>query len=125
MLAFDLKPEMFTPYWRQVPTVSGEDFASIVSSTTRPVLVLFTASWAPPCRAQAEEVRSLARECGERFLILAVEGDREEELTALMGVRVLPTTLVMRHGAVLTHLRGFQTAIRLKSALIAAEAPKH
>ncbi len=104
-------------------TLSGEDFAEVVTATARPVLVQFIASWAPPCRAQTEEVRALAAETQPRFAFASVEADREEELAALMGVRALPTTLVMRNGRVIAHFRGFQSAGRLKSALIAADTP--
>ena len=42
--------------------------------------------------------RALAAETQPRFAFASVEADREEELAALMGVRALPTTLVMRNG---------------------------
>jgi thioredoxin-like negative regulator of GroEL len=103
------------------PALSGDDFADVISATDRPFLVLFTASWAPPCRAQKIAFDTLAHDHSGRFAFASVEADREEELTALLGVRALPTTILFRGGRVIDRFRGFQSAARLQSALIAAE----
>jgi thioredoxin-like negative regulator of GroEL len=105
-------------------TVTAEDFADVVSATAKPVLVQFTVSWARACRAQAHETNAVARDNVGRFAFVSVEADREEELTALMGVRALPTSVIMRNGRVIAQFRGYQSAERLRSALIAAETPR-
>ena len=104
-----------------VPSLTADNLARAFAEPDLPVLVHCMASWAAPCRAQAEEVAALATASSWRFGFYALDVHREEEVAACFKVRALPTLLLFRGGRLIERMVGLQSAARLRSALIAAE----
>lgn len=71
-----------------------------------PVLVDFTASWCPPCRAIKPEVEALAGMMQGRAKVAFVDVDLEPELEARYGVKNIPALLIFKKGQVVGHIRG-------------------
>lgn len=103
-------PDSLTP-------VSARQFEGIlVGLRGRPVVVNVWASWCGPCRVEAPLLQKASERYGERVVFLGVDArdsakdagafirrygisypnviDRDEEITALLGLRGFPTTYV-------------------------------
>lgn len=57
----------------------------------KPVVIDFYATWCGPCRQVAPLLKELAKEYKDRITIYKVDTDEEQQLTAAMGIRSLPT----------------------------------
>jgi len=88
-----------------------ENFAHLVleNSLKGPVLVDFWAEWAGPSRRQKELLLRLAREYGGRFLLVAVNTDKEKDIARDLGVKSLPSCKLFLHGRPVEHVHGMQT----------------
>jgi thioredoxin len=60
---------------------------------TKPSLIDFYADWCGPCRTTSPILDELAAEYGDQIVIYKVDTDIEKELSAVFGVRSLPTFL--------------------------------
>lgn len=91
-----------------VKDVGDADFESEVvdGSQTRPVLVDFWAEWCAPCKSLMPVLEKLAAEYRGRFLLARVNADREQALVGRVGVRSLPTVLLVKDGQVVDHFQG-------------------
>src|SRR4051794_6606568 len=74
------------------------NFESSVLQVPGPVLVDFTATWCPPCRALSPVLERLAEQAGENVVVGSVDADAHPSLAAQFGVRGLPTVIVFAHG---------------------------
>lgn len=63
-----------------------------------PVLVDFWAPWCGPCRALAPHLETLARDHGERLLILKVDIETHPDAAQAYSVSALPTLVLFRDG---------------------------
>lgn len=88
------------------------------SATGKPVFAIFTADWCPPCQSYKRGSLSESRVASalrDRAIPVYVNVDRDtEDLATLerlgMGVRSLPTTVVLAGGEIRTHAVGAQGA---------------
>ncbi len=70
----------------------------IEESMRRPVLVDFWADWCEPCKALLPILEKLASEYQGRFLLARVNADRQQDIAQQLGVRSLPTVMLIREG---------------------------
>ena len=105
-----------TPF---VIDVSQDDFESVVlqGSQTQPVLVDFWADWCAPCKQLAPVLESLAEEYQGAFLLAKVDTEANQMLSAQVGVRSLPTVLLVKDGQVVDHFMGRFPKVRSVSFL--------
>lgn len=91
-----------------VVDVGTEDFESVVmtGSQTQPVLVDFWADWCAPCKQLAPILESLADEYQGAFVLAKVDTEAHQMLAAQVGVRSLPTVLLVINGQVADHFMG-------------------
>ncbi len=59
----------------------------------KPALIDFYASWCGPCKAVAPVLEELAAEYGDEIVIYKVNTEKEEELSAVFGIRSIPSLL--------------------------------
>ena len=59
----------------------------------KPALIDFYASWCGPCKAIAPVLEELAAEYGDEIIIYKVNTEKEEELSAVFGIRSIPSLL--------------------------------
>lgn len=60
---------------------------------SRPALIDFYASWCGPCKMLSPVIDELAEEYEGKVDIYKVNVDEEEELSALFGIRTIPTLI--------------------------------
>ena len=60
---------------------------------SRPALIDFYASWCGPCKMLSPVIDELAQEYEGKVDIYKVNVDQEEDLSALFGIRTIPTLI--------------------------------
>lgn len=60
---------------------------------TKPAIVDFYATWCRPCKMVAPILEELAVEYGDSIVIYKVDTDRQQELSAVFGIRSIPSLL--------------------------------
>ncbi len=65
---------------------------------SRPLVVNFTASWCGPCQMFAPILEELASSHADQLSVYKVDIDATPEISALFGIRSVPTTLFLVNG---------------------------
>jgi thioredoxin 2 len=76
--------------------VDAGELAAVVISARVPLLVDFWAPWCPPCRLAGPIVKKVAADLKGKALVLKVDTDRQPALAVELGVRAIPTFVVIR-----------------------------
>jgi len=97
--------------------VNDPDFRREVLEADEPVLVDFTATWCPPCRALAPVLESLAAEYQGRLKVTKLNVDDNQATAAQYGVRATPTLLFFKQGKVVSQIVGAVPRSRLERAI--------
>ena len=70
----------------------------IEESMNRPVVVDFWADWCEPCKVLMPLLEKLANEYQGQFLLAKVNADEQQMIAQQLGVRSLPTVMVIKEG---------------------------
>ena len=68
------------------------------ASAQTPILVDVWAEWCAPCKQLAPILEKLANEYEGAFRLAKVNADEQQQLTASLGVRSLPTVILVKNG---------------------------
>lgn len=80
----------------------------IDESFNRPVVVDFWADWCGPCKQLMPVLEKLANEYAGAFLLAKVNADEQQMLASQLGVRSLPTVMVIKEGQPVDGFAGAQ-----------------
>ncbi len=73
-----------------VLTVTDQDFAEQVWHSSLPVIVDFTASWCPPCRALAPVFEKLSQTYAGKLRFARMDTDENLQTPVQVGVQGIP-----------------------------------
>ena len=85
------------------------NFEREVLNATRPVLVAFWAGWSAACREMASVLESVAEDEAVPVRLARLNVEHYEDLTEQYGVRVVPTLLIFKQGALHDQIVGRTT----------------
>ncbi|SEA29506.1 thioredoxin [Microbulbifer marinus] len=89
----------------------------IEESMKRPVVVDFWADWCEPCKQLMPVLEKLANEYAGQFLLAKVNADTEQMLAGQLGVRSLPTVMVLKDGQPVDGFAGAQPEKQIREML--------
>jgi len=105
-----------SPYIVDITTDAFESKV-IQASFQHPVLVDFWAPWCGPCKSLTPILEKLATEFAGAFVLAKVNTDEEQMLAAQLGVRSLPTVVLVKDGQLVDQFMGAQSEGQVRQFL--------
>ena len=102
---------------QNVVHVGQDNWQSEVLSSPVPVLVDFWAEWCGPCKAIAPTIEELGNELAGKLKVAKVNVDENPQLAGDLGIRSIPTLLIVKDGVVQQQMIGNMPKAALKSKL--------
>jgi len=102
--------------------VDVEQFDEITQQSPVPVLVDFWAEWCGPCKMAAPEVALTAKEMAGKAVVLKVDTDRYQELSARFNIRGIPYFAVFASGKPVVQQAGLVNHAQMETWLKNASA---
>lgn len=87
------------------PTSTAQARALLGTDGT-PVLVDFSATWCGPCKALAPVLEDFAAERAGRLNVVKLDVDQFADIAGEVGIRSVPTLMVIKNGQVLAAQAG-------------------
>jgi thioredoxin len=83
----------------------------------KPAIIDFYATWCGPCRSIAPILEELAEEYKDQIVIYKVDTDKEQELSAVFGIRSIPTLIFVPMEGNPTILQGAMSKTNFEKAI--------
>jgi len=84
-----------------IERTTTEQARTILGNTETPVLADFSAAWCGPCKAFAPVLEEFAASRAETLKVVKIDVDQFNERAREVGIRSVPTIMVVKDGAVL------------------------
>ena len=90
--------------------VDGATFDRHLTRTTLPVLVDVWAPWCGQCRAMAPAYEAAARQLEPHVVLVKLNSDNEQAISARLGIRGIPTMILFQGGDEIARTSGAMSA---------------
>lgn len=84
----------------------------------RAQIILFRAGWCESCSLQCKILRELLEDCSFNVKIIKIDVDESADLAKKYGVKVLPTTITVINGEIVSRLEGLTSKGDIAEILI-------
>ncbi len=100
--------------------VNTEDFRRILKASDMPVVVDFWASWCGPCKSYGPEFEKASKE-NHQTVFLKISTEAEQQLSAELGIRSIPCTVLFKSGKEVARQAGVMSASQVKQFVNSAK----
>jgi putative thioredoxin len=99
--------------------VTVENFESdVILASDKTLIVLdFWADWCGPCKTLTPILEKLAVEYNGRFRLAKVDSDKEQEISAMFGIRSIPTVIALKGQKPVSAFQGAQPESKVREFL--------
>jgi thioredoxin 1 len=97
--------------------VTDATFASVVLTSSRPVVVDFWADWCAPCKQLSPILDELAKTYDGQIDFVKLDTNANPAVPSKYGVLRLPTVLVFQNGEIIKQFIGAVPKLQLRKAL--------
>jgi thioredoxin 1 len=97
--------------------VTDATFASVVLTSSRPVVVDFWADWCAPCKQLSPILDELAKTYDGQIDFVKLDTNANPAVPSKYGVLRLPTVLVFQNGEIIKQFMGAVPKLQLRKAL--------
>lgn len=95
----------------------NDKFQNLINSEI-PVLLDFYADWCSPCQAIKPILVELKERIGERAMIVKIDTEKNQDLSAYLQIRSIPTLMIYKKGELLWQQSGVVPVSELEELLI-------
>jgi len=100
-----------------VTVLTSQNYESIVTNSTKPVIIDVFAVWCGPCQYMAPIFEELSKELGDKYIFAKVNIDEERELGVKFNVSSIPTFLFIKNNKVIGRELGFMEKETVKTKI--------
>lgn len=94
----------------------NDKFQNLINSEI-PVLLDFYADWCGPCQAMKPILVELKEKMGDRALIVKIDTEKNQDLSAHLNIRSIPTLMIYHKGEQIWRHSGVVYADQLEEIL--------
>lgn len=81
------------------------------------VLADFWATWCGPCRMLMPTIEEIAREAGDKYAVIKVDVDENEDLAGRFKIMTIPTLIILKNGVAVEKSVGVKTKTQILSMI--------